>query len=119
MAKLRAVPSVEEQEALLASVLLCMDRAIGHDWPHVMGWTEYAREPQGRGRRPILTTFRICTCQRCGTERRELFVKDGDWLYKVTRGGNRYKYSRAWLEAKRLLKLEQPEIRARLRAAGE
>lgn len=99
----------------LEQVLLCMDRSISHDWPHQMHWTDYEAEPQGRGKRPILTARRICVCNRCGTERRELFVKDGEWLYKIP-NGSRYIYPPWWKDRERL---EQADIRSRLKAQQE
>lgn len=87
---------------LETEILLCMDRAIGHDWPHEMEW----RSPYvvHRGKRDIIEMcHRVARCARCGTVRRELFVfeRGGKWLYKIA-NGNRYEYSKAWKQAARV-----------------
>lgn len=92
-----------------ADVLLCKDRAIGHDWPHILRWED---GPDERLAPRVIShvCYRIARCQRCGTERRETFDQIRGWLTK-RKNSNRYIYPPGWKDTQRMT---QPEIHTQL-----
>jgi hypothetical protein len=93
----------------LDDVLLCKDRSIGHDWPHVLNWEPGPDAKQGR--RTVWVHYRVCRCLRCGTIRKEIFIQTSSEFYKQKPNGNRYHYSDAYKHAG---SFTQPEIHRRL-----
>lgn len=88
----------------LDDILLCKDRAIGHDWPHILHWED---GPDERIAPRVIShvCYRVARCQRCGTERRETFDQIRGWLTK-RRGAQRYTYPAGWRDMERLTQSE-------------
>jgi hypothetical protein len=79
-------------------ILLCQDRAIGHDWDaDAPKWEE---GPDVRyGRRVVYVHHRVMDCGRCESQRVEIFEQNGESIEKT---GNRYRYSRQYRDRDRL-----------------
>lgn len=91
------------------SLLLCMDRSIGHDWNHNLRWDD--GEDQKRGRWTYFQYLRIGRCTQCGSERTEIFETDAHNT-RMDKVKNRYHYSDAF---KHRPKLDVAEVRQAMR----
>lgn len=90
-------------------LLLCMDRAIGHDWNHNLEWRDGDDRRQGRW--TYYQYLRVGRCTQCGSERIEVFETDAQNT-ELFKQKNRYHYSEDFLLRP---KLSAGEVRMALR----